>query len=209
MKLSFPATSRNRDAILSVLREVFAPPVSRVCEVASGTGEHAGYFAAAMPWLSWQPTDLDPAHLASIDAWAHESDPPLVNLAAAVALDVAKQAFPGGPYDGVFCANMVHIVPWNVAEGLFAGAADALRTGGALVTYGPYTVGGNHTAPSNVEFDASLKVRDERWGVRDIAALAALSSVLHLEQTIPMPANNFCLVFRRSDGPGAVDTSQD
>lgn len=194
MKLNFPATARNREPILEVLRTVFAPPVTRIIEVASGSGEHAAYFAAAMPWLTWQPTDIEAAHLASIDAWSSE---PGGTVLPALSLDVSRQPFPTPRWDGVFCANMVHIAPWAAAEGLFRGAANALVPGGVLVTYGPYTFDHEHTSESNTEFDLSLKARDARWGVRDVGDLSALSPLLTLEHTVPMPANNFCLVFRR------------
>ncbi len=193
MKLTFPATARNRDPILAELRRLFAPPCARVLEVASGSGEHAAYFAEAMPWLTWQPTDIEPLHLESIDSWAG-SEP---RLLPALVYDAATDALPAGRWDGIFCANVVHIAPWSVAEGLFRSAARALSPGGLLVTYGPYTIDGKHTSPSNEAFDASLTSRDPRWGVRDVATLAALSETLAHVQTIPMPANNFTLVFRR------------
>lgn len=194
MKLTFPATARNRDPILAQLRELFAPPCARVLEVASGSGEHAAYFAAALPWLTWQPTDIETAHLDSIDAWA--ADEPRV--LPALRYDAATDAMPAGRWDGIFCANVVHIAPWSVAEGLFRSAAAALAPGALLVTYGPYSFDGKHTSPSNEAFHASLTARDPRWGVRDVAALGALSVDLEHIQTIPMPANNFTLVFRRT-----------
>lgn len=196
MKLLFPATTRNRDPILDVIRRVFAPPTARVLEVASGSGEHAAFFAGAMPWLTWQPTDVEAAHLASIDAWAAEAalGP---RLLPALAFNAATDPLPPGPWDAVFCANLVHISPWSVAEGLFRGAAAALPPGGVLVTYGPYTLDAKHTSESNVAFDDNLKARDPRWGVRDVAALAAISPELELRERIAMPANNFVLVFRR------------
>lgn len=194
MKLQFPATTRNRDPILAVLRERFAPPVARVLEIASGSGEHAAFFAEAMPWLTWQPTDVEPAHLASIDAWAGEASNG--TLLPALSFNAAADSFPPGPWHGIFCANLVHISPWEVAEGLFHSAGIALAPGGVFVTYGPYTIEGKHTSESNIAFDTSLKGRDPRWGVRDVAALAAISSNLELMERIAMPANNFCLVFR-------------
>lgn len=196
MKLSFPATTRNREPILGVLRDIFCPPCANILEVASGSGEHAAYFAAAMPWLHWQPTDIEAEHLASADAWAAES---AGQILPALKLDVSTTAFPPGDWHGVFCANMVHIAPCSAAVGLFQGAADALAPGGVLVTYGPYRFEGRHTSESNVEFDASLRSRERRWGVRDVAELSSISSRLQLERTLPMPANNFCLVFRRGE----------
>ncbi len=193
-RLEFPATLRNRDPILAVLREVL-PAQGRVIEVASGSGEHLTYFAAALPHLHWQPTDLDPAHLASADAWtAHLG---LSNVSPAVRLDVTTDAWPTGPFDVVYCANMIHIAPWEATLGLVRGAAAVLPVGGALITYGPYRLGGQHTSDSNVAFDVSLKARDPRWGVRDVAEVAAVATGFQLERQIPMPANNFTLVWRR------------
>jgi SAM-dependent methyltransferase len=192
MRLEFPATARNRDPLLRELRELLAPPVRRVLEVASGSGEHAAYFGGAMPWLRWQPSDVEPAHLASIGAWC--ADVP--NVATALRFDVAEDPWPEGPWDAVFCANLVHIAPWEVAEALLRGAARALAPRGLLVTYGPYRLDGRHTAPSNEAFDATLRERDPRWGVRDVDALANVTDRLRLERKIAMPANNFTLVFR-------------
>jgi SAM-dependent methyltransferase len=191
VRLDFPATSRNRDPILDVLRPRLAKARS-VLEIASGSGQHAAYFAAAMPWLTWQPTDVEDAHLASIDAWRTDA----TNVRASIRLDVTAE-WPAGAFDVVYCANMVHIAPWEAAVGLFTGAARVLPIGGRLVTYGPYRRGGAHTAPSNEAFDASLKGRDPRWGVRDVDELAAITPELVLDEVIAMPANNFVLVFRR------------
>jgi hypothetical protein len=191
-RLQFPATARNRDPLLDVLRPRL--PAGRVLEVASGSGEHAVYFAAALPHLVWQPTDLEPEHLASIEAWRAETGLP--NVLPGLRLDTLG-AWPDGRYDALFCANMVHIAPWPVAEALFAGAARLLPAGAPLLTYGPYTFDGAHTAPSNVSFDASLRARNPEWGVRDVAALAAAAPGFRLEESVPMPANNFCLVWRR------------
>ena len=196
MRLQFPATARNRDPILEVIRPLLAAPVARVLEVASGSGEHAVHFAAAMPWLRWQPTDPEPAHVASCDAWATD----VANMLPAVNLDVTEGPWPSGPWDAVYCANMVHIAPWEAAIALFHGAASVLSPGGRLLTYGPYRLAGAHTAPSNEAFDASLRARDPRWGVRDVEALAALEPRLQLEARIAMPANNMLLVFRRGLG---------
>jgi SAM-dependent methyltransferase len=195
-RLYFPATTRNREPLAAVLREVFAPPVARVLEIASGSGEHAVAFTAALPWLTWQPTDADPAHLASIDAWRAAT--PGAAIAPARRLDLLVDPWPPGPFDAIFCANLIHIAPWEVAEALCAGAAALLPPGGLLVTYGPYKRGGVHTAPSNEAFDASLRARDPRWGVRDLEALVAAAGGFALEQVVPMPANNFTVVLRRA-----------
>lgn len=191
-RLQFPATARNRDAILEVLRHRL--PAGTVLEVASGSGEHGVHFARELPHLRWQPTDLDPGHLASIEAWRAEAG--LSNLLPALRLDTTGE-WPPGPFVACFCANMVHIAPWPAAVALFAGARRALPPGGLLITYGPYSFDGAHTAPSNEAFDASLRQRDPAWGVRDVGALAAVAQGFTLEETIPMPANNFSLVWRR------------
>jgi SAM-dependent methyltransferase len=191
-----PATARNRDPILGVLRRAL-PPSGCVLEVASGTGEHAAYFAAALPHLTWQPSDPEPHARASIDAWAAHAGVP--NLRPALALDARAQAWPVDDADAVVCINMIHIAPWEACEGLMAGAGRLLAPGQALITYGPYKVDGTHTAPSNESFDASLRARDPRWGVRDVdeVSTAAARHDLHLVERAPMPANNFCLVFQR------------
>ena len=197
-RLYFPATGRNREPILEVLRLVFAPPVHRVLEIASGSGEHAVAFAAELPWITWHPTDVDPAHLASIDAWRAGTG--LARVAPAVRLDVLSDDWPEGPFDAVFCANMIHIAPWEATLGLCAGAARALRPGGVMVTYGPYRRSGVPTALSNEAFDASLRARDPRWGLRSVEELAAAAPGFSLERIVEMPANNLSLLWRRSGG---------
>lgn len=194
-RLAFPATQRNREPILAVLRE-WLPARGRVLEVASGSGEHITWFAQALPDIFWQPTDLEVAHLASVDAWvAHLG---LSNVAPARRLDVTVDRWPDGPWDAVYCANMIHIAPWEATVALMRGAAAAVRPGGLLLTYGPYRVDGAHTAASNAAFDASLTARDPRWGVRDLGEVAAVAEGFVLERRVEMPANNFTLVWRRS-----------
>lgn len=193
-RLEFPATRRNRDPLLAVLREVL-PPSGDVLEIASGSGEHICHFASAFPDRRWFPTDLDPTHLQSVDAWVVYLG--LTNVAPAQLLDVTSADWPPGPFGAVISANMVHIAPWEATVGLFAGAARVLAPGGLLLTYGPYRRGGAHTAPSNAEFDSSLRSRDPRWGVRDIEAMAEVAPAFQLEEVRPMPANNFTLRWRR------------
>jgi len=192
-----PATERNRDAILSVLRRVL-PAHGTVLELAAGTGEHALYFAASLPKLAWQPSDADPDAVASIAAWREAEGSP--NLLAPVLLDVTSTHWPVEIVDAVFSANMIHISPWSACLGLLAGAGRHLVPGGVLVLYGPYRIGGRHTAPSNEAFDHSLKARNPAWGVRDLEAVieAAAREGLNLEETLPMPANNQTLVLRRA-----------
>lgn len=196
MKQHRAATDRNAEPIREVLERLL-PTGARVLEVASGSGQHAVHMARAFPAVDWQPTDRDREALASIDAYAAEAALP--NLRPALALDVVSGPWPEGPFDVVFCVNMVHIAPWAASEGLFAGASRVLAREGMLVTYGPYRFGGAFTAPSNAEFDASLRARDPSWGVRDVDDLDALASQCGLErsETVAMPANNHVLVYRR------------
>jgi SAM-dependent methyltransferase len=192
-----PATERNREPILAVLRRVL-PATAAVLEVASGTGQHAVHFARAWPGVRWQPTDLDDEMLASIAAWTHAEG--LANLAAPLRLDVTADPWPAlGAFDAIFCANMIHIAPWACCLGLLRGADAHLHAGGVLVLYGPFKIGGAHTAPSNAAFDADLRARDPSWGVRDLEAVAeaALAHALSLEERVAMPANNQTLVLRK------------
>src|ERR1043166_8277309 len=159
--LTAPAVARNRDPILAVLREVLAAP-GTVLEIASGTGEHAVHFASALPHLVWQPTDPDAQ--ARISIAAHAARIRLPNLLPPLELDATAAAWPVTRADAVVSINMIHIAPWRAAEGLVAGAARLLAPGAPLFLYGPYRLHGQHTAPSNAAFDASLKARDPSWG---------------------------------------------
>jgi SAM-dependent methyltransferase len=191
-----PATQRNRDPILEVLRTVL-PPTGTVLEIASGSGEHAVYFAAALPALTFQPSDVDPGALDSIRAWTEASG--MTNVRAPLRLDVTEDRWPTDPVQAIFSANLIHIAPVEAAQGLIAGAARHLVPGGVLVIYGPFRVAGAHTAPSNAAFDADLRARDPRWGVRDLEWVRDLASAagLHLDQRAQLPANNQLLVFRK------------
>jgi SAM-dependent methyltransferase len=191
------ATLRNRDAILSVLRGVL-PGDGLVLEVASGTGEHAVHFAAALPQLAFQPSDPDDEALASIDAWVESSG--LSNVRPAVALDAEQSAWPVERADAVLCCNMIHIAPWTAAVGLIAGAARILPDHGLLYLYGPFRRDGQHTAPSNERFDRDLRRRNPAWGVRDLEAVAELASAegFAAPEIVAMPANNLSVIFRRS-----------
>ncbi|SOY68106.1 DUF938 domain-containing protein [Cupriavidus taiwanensis] len=191
-----PATERNREPILAVLRQVL-PASGTVLEIASGTGQHAVHFAAALPGLTWQPSDPDAAARASIAAWTAHAG--LTNVRTPLALDVCRQPWGIDAADAVVCINMLHIAPWAAAEALFAGAGKLLGPGGVLFLYGPYRRGGAHTAPSNAAFDAQLRATDPDWGVRDMEAVIALGEAqgLRCDEPVPMPANNFCLVLRK------------
>ena len=187
-RLFFPACARNREPILAVLTKLLVES-RRVLEVACGSGEHAAFFAPALPWLEWLPTDLESQHVESTLSWTEG----IPNVRPAQLLDVVKDPWPEG-VDTVFSANLVHIAPWQVTLALFQRCLEQLPPGGQLVTYGPYKILGE-TAASNLAFDASLKARNPEWGVREVADLAALG--LRHEQTLAMPANNHLLVFRR------------
>lgn len=194
-----PSAARNRDPILAVLRRVL-PSEARVLELASGSGEHALYFARALPGVIWQPSDPDPNARASIAAWIEAEGAP--NVHAPLAIDACSEDWGVAPgaFDAVVAINMIHISPWEATLGLMAGAARVLRPGGVLYTYGAYKRGGAHTAPSNEAFDAWLKGLDTRYGVRDLEAVeaAARAQGLRLRETVEMPANNLSLVFERN-----------
>jgi hypothetical protein len=190
-----PAAARNRQPILDVLTR-FVQPGARVLEIASGSGEHAVFLADGLKVASWQPTDPDPASRTSIDAWrtfAHDD-----RILRALELDVVRdEIWPSA--DLVLCINMIHIAPWEACVALMRGAARALSRGGLLCLYGPYKREGAHTAPSNAEFDASLRSRNPAWGVRDLEAVLkeAESNHFRTEEIVPMPANNLSVVLRR------------
>lgn len=192
-----PATSRNREPILAVLRR-HLPPQGLVLEIASGTGEHVTYFAqASNPDLVFQPTDPDPTSRASIDAWTAALG--VKNVQPAIELDATRGDWPVNAADAVLAINMVHIAPWAAAEGLVLGAARILLAGGVLFLYGPYRRGGRHTAPSNETFDFDLRRRNSEWGVRDVEALTDCAMAYGFDKPIieQMPANNLSLVFQR------------
>lgn len=192
-----PAAARNREPILAVLRR-HLPETGLVLEVSSGTGEHAVHFAAALPGLTWQPSDPDPDARASIAAWAAEAGLP--NLRPPLALDAATEDWPVARADAVLCINMIHIAPWAAGLGLLRGAARRLPPGGPLILYGPYRRGGRHTAPSNAAFDAGLRAQDPRWGVRNLEAVAEAAAATGFgpPSVEEMPANNLTVVFRRT-----------
>jgi SAM-dependent methyltransferase len=189
------STQRNRNPILDVLRGVL-PPTGLVLEIASGTGEHAAFFAPLFPTLRWQPSDASAAHLESIRAWSVAAG--VENLAPPLLLDVEREPWPVARADAILNINMIHIAPWSAAEALFRGAAGRLPPGGLLYLYGPFKRGGGHTAESNQRFDERLRGEDPRWGVRDLEDVTALASSVGFEAPliVPMPANNLSLVFR-------------
>ena len=197
MKRHAPATERNREPIAAVLREVL-PDAGTVLEIASGSGEHAAFFARLFSELTWQPSDPDPDSLSSVEAWQADSE--AANLLPPVFLDAASETWPLDRADAILCINMVHISPWAATVGLMRGAGRLLPAGGPLVLYGPYRRAEVETAPSNEAFDASLKSRNTEWGLRDLADVwaAAEANGLRFERLWDMPANNLTVVFRRA-----------
>ena len=191
-----PATQRNRDAILAVLRDVL-PATGIVLEVASGSGEHVIHFARHLPDLTFQPSDPMAESLESVAAWVGSSG--VANVLPPRRLDVTERPWPVEAADAILCINMIHIAPWAATEGLLAGAATLLRQGAPLYLYGPYKRGGRHTADSNQAFDDQLRAQNPAWGVRDLEKVADLAESLGLSapSITDMPANNLSVVFRR------------
>jgi SAM-dependent methyltransferase len=206
-RLDAPAYHRNFEAIWQALAPYLDRAAGDVVEVGSGTGQHVVEFARRSPDVTWWPSDLNEAHLKSIDAWRMHAQ--AGNVRAPVRIDLTDPAWcpqmqdgsGPGPLSAVFCANVVHIAPWNVAEGLLAGAAKYLQPDGLLFLYGPFKQGGQHTAVSNAVFDTSLRNGNPEWGVRDVADLEEVAAGvgLALLDTVAMPANNLILVFGRAD----------
>ena len=208
-RLDAAAFHRNHVPIWAVLEKFLAGRSGDVLEAGSGTGQHVVHFARHTPDITWWPSDLNEAHLRSIEAWRKHSGLP--NIRPPRRIDLTDPAWAsamrggGGPANllAVFCANVIHIAPWRVAEGLFAGAGRYyLRADGRLFLYGPFKRDGKHTAFSNAVFDSSLRDQDAEWGVRDVADLEKLADGvgLNLIEISDMPANNFILAFGRSKG---------
>lgn len=192
------ACERNRDPILAVLRAVLAD-CRKVLEIGSGTGQHAVYFAAQLPHLLWQPSDLAHHH-PSILAWRQEARLP--NLAPPLALDVGAPDWPRDPYDAVFSANTCHIMAWPEVQAMFAGIGRVLRDGGLLCLYGPFNYGGKFTGPGNARFDAILKAQSPHRGIRDVEAVNRLAVEQGLVPVADhaLPADNHLLVWRKGTG---------
>lgn len=203
-RLDGAAFHRNHAAIGDVLARRLSGRTGDVLEIGSGTGQHAVEFARRLPSMTWWPTDFNEGHLRSIDAWRRHSG--MANLRAPIRLDagapdwrLAQQGFPER-YTALFCANVIHISPWTVAQGLFAGAGRHLVAGGLLLLYGPFRRDGIHNAPSNAAFDESLRSQNPDWGVRDTADLQALAanSGLLAGELVEMQSNNAILVFEQA-----------
>ncbi len=192
-----PASARNREPLLDVLRR-WLPASGTVLEIASGLGEHAVWYARALPGVTWQPTDRSAEALDILVARREAAG--LRNLAPPLLLDAASpDSWPLERADAVVCINMIHISPWAATEGLMAGAARVLPAGAPLCLYGPYIEAGVETAPSNLAFDADLRRRDPAWGLRELDTVKALAAShgLTVAERVAMPANNLCLLFRR------------
>jgi SAM-dependent methyltransferase len=210
-RLDAAAFHRNHEPVWAVLRARLAGKSGDVLEVGSGTGQHVVHFARKAPDITWWPSDLNEQHLKSIGAWRAYARLP--NVRAPLRIDLSDSAWwdglqgsepPQGPHEllALFCANVIHVAPWNVAEGLFAGAGRVLRRDGRLFLYGPFKRDGQHTALSNAVFDTSLREGNPAWGVRDVADLEKLAqgAGLVLLELVGMPANNMILVFGRAAG---------
>jgi SAM-dependent methyltransferase len=203
-RLDAPAFHRNHEPIWSVLSPFLHGKAGDVLELGSGTGQHVVEFARRTPDIVWWPSDCDDTHLRSIAAWRAHAQ--LANVRAPLRIDVSAAEWAIGPqsrspdeFVAVFSANVLHISPWTVSLGLFNGAARHLQPDGRLFVYGPFMRGGRHTAPSNEQFDASLRSSNPEWGVRDMDDLERVAERVNLNliDVAPMPANNFTLVFAR------------
>jgi len=196
MKCSSPAAQRNKRPICEVLQRCL-PEQGTVLEVASGGGEHVVHFAERFPRLQWQPSDTNADALASIRAWCAAAKLP--NIAKPLALDVRSIPWPVQHADAVVNINMIHISAWECCQALFAGAAAILPVEGLLYLYGPFSIDGRHTSPSNADFHASLRARDPSWGVRDLREVAKLAAEHGFDapKIVQMPANNLSVVFIR------------
>jgi SAM-dependent methyltransferase len=194
---SSPAAERNKGAIAALLAR-HLPASGLVLEVASGTGQHIVHFAAEFPALVWQPSDPDEGSRRSIASWRRSAG--LSNLRDPIRLDVQEQPWPLGECVALVCINMIHIAPWSASLALFEGAAQALARDGLMFLYGPYRVGGRHTADSNAAFDESLRLRDPAWGVRDLDEVLAIAAGHDFGciEVVPMPANNLSVVLKLS-----------
>ncbi len=192
-----PAADRNKEPILAVLRRVL-PENGVVLEIASGTGQHVVHFAQALPGLTWQPSDPDSAARSSAAAWVTHSG--LHNVNAPLDLEVLSEPWPIEQADAVVCINMIHISPWAATLALIAGTARLVPSGGVLFLYGPFRRSDRETAPSNEEFDAQLRRRNQEWGLRNLEAVVSLATTAGLElfDLTDMPANNLSVAFRRA-----------
>ncbi len=199
-RLCWPWPERNKGPILEVLLQYISDG-SRILEIASGSGQHAVHFARELPFATWIPSDIDETNLRSISSWRKYKK--LKNLDEAINLDVCETQWNINNVDIInnidiiFNANMIHITPWSCCVGLLAGARRHLAAGGLLVLYGPFMIGGQHTAPSNADFDQDLRSRDPSWGVRNLESILEAARGFELLKRHEMPANNQTIVLQR------------
>lgn len=200
-RLYAPATARNRDVILDVLKDCH-PGEGTLLEIASGSGEHAVHMADHFEQAFWQPSDIDGDKIESINAWraANGTKQVLPAICFNVLTDDMRTLTVSAPLKVVMAANLIHIAPWAAAEALISKAGDALAQDGMLFLYGPFKRGGVHTAASNESFDQSLKSRDTSWGVRDLEAVATLAAEAGFKppDIREMPANNLSVIFKKA-----------
>lgn len=194
-KLCHVWCERNKKPILEVLRRVL-PAAATVLEVGSGSGQHAVFLSKHLPGMAWQPSDIDKKNMRSIRAWIRESDE--TNVLDPIRLDVVDGPWPSGRFDAVFSANLIHISPWRCSLGLLEGAHACLAQRGLLILYGPFRIGGSHTADSNASFDEDLRGRNSEWGVRDLEAVVDAAIGFELLDRIEMPANNQVVILRKN-----------
>lgn len=191
-----PAADRNKQAIVDVLLSVL-PSQGHALEIASGTGQHAAWFAAGLPRWTWQPTDVQSGAFDSISAWVNQAG--LVNVKPPLQLDVMNERWlpESSNFDLIFCANMIHIAPWATCTALMRGSARHLTPGGRLVTYGPYFEDGVISSDGNLSFDKSLRSQNTQWGIRNLKDVTQAASIagLQLAERMAMPANNLLLVW--------------
>lgn len=193
-RLDYPATGRNREPILAALRAIL-PPAGTVLEIASGSGQHAAFFADALPGLTWQPSSPDPRERRSVAAWTAG----MPNVLPPLDLDTTRSPWPIARADAVFCANMIHIAPWEAGLGLIRGAAAILPPAAPFILYGPFHRSGVPTAPGNAAFDEDLRARDPSWGVRNLEDVTQVAAEAGFAppQVRPLPANNIIAVYLR------------
>ena len=212
-----PATNRNREPILAVLQKYlpstgnifpilavlqkYLPSTGNILEIASGTGEHSVFFAPHFFSQKWIPSDVTSECLASINSWGE--DCPTDNLQSPLTIDVMKEnwyeSLISENINALVCINMIHISPWSACVGLLNGAGKILPSGGVLYLYGPYKVNNQHTSIGNEQFDATLRFQNDQWGIRDVGAVKKVAQEcgFDLGEKVPMPANNFSLIFNK------------
>ncbi len=191
-----PACERNQVPILNVLRNHLNSK-ARILEIASGTGQHAAFFTSQMRGWIWQASDVEDDALNSIQAY--REDGANENFLEPLRISTCDEAWNIGKFDAALCCNMIHISPWESCQGLFKHLSQHLVKDGTVFLYGPFIQDGLDTAPSNLAFDASLRSRDPKWGIRNLTAVAqeAKSHNFIQQQIYEMPANNLCVIFRK------------